>query len=1206
MTAATATTVQYLNLAYFGRPADPASLTAFPATGMTDEEIVAAFVKTNEYTTNTVTPATVGSTVNQTNLINTFYQRLFGRLAVSEEIAGWTTALATGTVNEDYLGITIMRAGLNLPAGTEMRSVLEAKFASADAFTTALANDASSAQAYSTSAAISSAQNFLSGVTTTTAATSAEVTAAVTSMVSTGAQGQTFTLTTGVDSISGTTDNDTIAATESTLTQGDTIKGGAGTDTLAVTAATASLSAVPTDLTLDSVEAISLSTTGDIGVNASTGTAQVDKITFPSVTADVQAVLNIAVAAATSDGAKTVTYLGNTANYLSDADKPKTTIPLIVAAINAATGSTVAYAGVTANGVVDIAEGTYPTGFDGTKTIKIASATPVIKVGMTVAMADGGSEIGAGATVTQVTVVGSDTHVEISSAFSADVSTESMIFGGGEGVDKATGVTEVGGGITVFGASDGTASLPVFNAPTGITTSYTTSGVAGNEGTVVNFTYKGQSGQYTIGADADATATAFAAALNAVASDATAAVVAVTSGSDYVTLTSDAEGTALGSLEFSNAGSNSPTVTTTTPNGTASVTAAAYDVSGLTTDSVSVTLADSVNLKSAAGDDVNISGVSGAITSDGGKNVVVGDKTADAAIDLNNVAGTATITDTKQGSGAITVDKATDVTITSSAVSTGTTTVGATDAVTGAVVISSTGTDYDASASALTLGAIRVDGATTVNVTSSVGDSAKAAADTSSVTTHTQGAVTVNAEDNTSSISITQSEAVAAVDAVASVTGKSATHLLTFTDAASGDAITLTFATNQTIVFTAAKALTAAEVAGAFANIAKDGTHGSAKNSDGVYTNGSATLNEGWSSGGVTTNADGTASVTFSSATASATIASLANAGTGTATLGSVVAGTTAATAVTGRMGVATGAIDINGATTSTADALKSVTLTNFASGNVDSDVLESITATGTAGALVIDSENTGTLTASVGSFASGSQLSLATATKFTGLTVNTTGTFVGDLVASDVTSLTINSDYAFTGEGSTDIDAVKTLTITGSGAVDLSADVVAAATSIDASSNTGGVSVHYHGNVGTFTGGSGNDVVESQTEAISKAVSLGGGDDTFILEAHSSGTTVTAALDGGSGTDTISMTGAAAVALDGNTVFGDDLTNFEILKLGALANSANVSAKNLGRTVKSSPLVLLQMALLPFPALQPIPLSRLMLAQEVAHWFLP
>ena len=138
MTAATATTVQYLNLAYFGRPADPASLSAFPATGMTDEQIVEAFVKTSEYTTNTLTPSTVGSTVNQTKLINTFYQRLFGRLAASVEISGWTNAIATGAVNEEYLGITIMRAGLNLPADTEMRKVLVAKFDSAQAFTTNL------------------------------------------------------------------------------------------------------------------------------------------------------------------------------------------------------------------------------------------------------------------------------------------------------------------------------------------------------------------------------------------------------------------------------------------------------------------------------------------------------------------------------------------------------------------------------------------------------------------------------------------------------------------------------------------------------------------------------------------------------------------------------------------------------------------------------------------------------------------------------------------------------------------------------------------------------------------------------------------------------------------------------------------------------------------------------------------------------------
>ena len=138
----------------------------------------------------------------------------------------------------------------------------------------------------------------------------------MTAMVNTGAQGQTFTLTTGTDSVSGTTDNDTIAATETTLTQGDTIKGGAGTDTLAVTASTGTLSAVPTDLTLDSVEAITLSTTGDVGVTAATGTAQVDKITFPTVTADVQQVNQYVLSALPTDtGTATFTYGGSAGTF---------------------------------------------------------------------------------------------------------------------------------------------------------------------------------------------------------------------------------------------------------------------------------------------------------------------------------------------------------------------------------------------------------------------------------------------------------------------------------------------------------------------------------------------------------------------------------------------------------------------------------------------------------------------------------------------------------------------------------------------------------------------------------------------------------------------------------------------------------------------------------------------------------------------------
>ena len=279
MTASTAQSVQYLNLAYFGRPADPASLTAFPASGMTDEQIVESFVATSEYKTNTITPNSSttpggGTTYNTTNLINTFYQRLFGRLAVSSEINGWSTALATGTVNYEYLGITIMRAGLNLPVGTEMRSVLVAKFDSAELFSSNLASNPASASAYSTDAAVTSGMSFLSGITTTTAATSAAADAAVASMVAgpvaATPAGQTFTLATTQDTVTGGAGDDSVVGLATTLTVGDTIDGGAGTDTVNVTIAPTAAATVQ-GFTLTNVENLSVgSSDGTAGTSHTT------------------------------------------------------------------------------------------------------------------------------------------------------------------------------------------------------------------------------------------------------------------------------------------------------------------------------------------------------------------------------------------------------------------------------------------------------------------------------------------------------------------------------------------------------------------------------------------------------------------------------------------------------------------------------------------------------------------------------------------------------------------------------------------------------------------------------------------------------------------------------------------------------------------------------------------------------------------------
>ena len=170
MTAATASSVQLLNLVYFGRPADAASLVGFPESGMSDEEIVLAFVNTAEYQSNTVVPNSAenlsgGRDFNVTGLINTFNQRLVGRDAASVEINGWVTHLNAGRVNLDYLGITIANAINNLTeadgaAALAMKADMQARLDSADSFSDALAADAVSAAAYSNDAAIAAGQDF--------------------------------------------------------------------------------------------------------------------------------------------------------------------------------------------------------------------------------------------------------------------------------------------------------------------------------------------------------------------------------------------------------------------------------------------------------------------------------------------------------------------------------------------------------------------------------------------------------------------------------------------------------------------------------------------------------------------------------------------------------------------------------------------------------------------------------------------------------------------------------------------------------------------------------------------------------------------------------------------------------------------------------------------------------------------------------------
>ncbi|SHO52258.1 beta strand repeat-containing protein [Desulfopila aestuarii] len=95
-----------------------------------------------------------------------------------------------------------------------------------------------------------------------------------------GTPGDTFTLTTGVDAITGTANDDTIngtitaSATTTTLNAFDSINGGNGTDTLNISASAAANFALPSSVTISNVEKINIAqaASGGTGTGALTVT----------------------------------------------------------------------------------------------------------------------------------------------------------------------------------------------------------------------------------------------------------------------------------------------------------------------------------------------------------------------------------------------------------------------------------------------------------------------------------------------------------------------------------------------------------------------------------------------------------------------------------------------------------------------------------------------------------------------------------------------------------------------------------------------------------------------------------------------------------------------------------------------------------------------------------------------------------------------
>lgn len=263
-------------------------------------------------------------------VVATFYQNVLGR-AVGTDTEGqafWVAKMnasgaTKGSVISEMLNVVANYAGTDA-AGVASKALFNNKVAVAQYYG-------------EQNGSIAGATTALATVTADVATVATAKAAALTS--ATASTGSTFTLTTGLDTVAGTTGNDTIVgsfdgAATSTSNLGDTVDGGAGTDTVRITS-NAAATVVPT---LTNVENLIIVDTVQESRDVSLNTA------LTSLELSGGTTINGATVTATLAAGQKLTLTG-----ITDGDAAAATVA--DGGISIATGATVASVDLTVAGV---------------------------------------------------------------------------------------------------------------------------------------------------------------------------------------------------------------------------------------------------------------------------------------------------------------------------------------------------------------------------------------------------------------------------------------------------------------------------------------------------------------------------------------------------------------------------------------------------------------------------------------------------------------------------------------------------------------------------------------------------------------------------------------------------------------------------------------------------------------------------------------
>jgi len=312
---ATASQLQQLYVAYFGRAADPSGIDYWVAEGTTTKQFAAHMHAQNEF------QATYGSK-SVASQINQIYQNLFGRDGDAAGLIYWETQINNGTLVLASIANDLIWAVNNGSSATDL-TALNNKTTAATSYTASLRTDADALIAYqpTTTDPWVSGDGFAEGVTFITSATAtnapsaSDVSTSIATVAALNLVGSSFSYTTASagDKFTGTAKNDTFTGTHLTFEAGDETKGGAGTgDKLVFRNSEADTTADTLQpVVLEAVETIQVQNIGGAGftMNLLSATGVTDVVSYNS-TANVSFANVQSLAAVTIDNSDIVFNAG--------------------------------------------------------------------------------------------------------------------------------------------------------------------------------------------------------------------------------------------------------------------------------------------------------------------------------------------------------------------------------------------------------------------------------------------------------------------------------------------------------------------------------------------------------------------------------------------------------------------------------------------------------------------------------------------------------------------------------------------------------------------------------------------------------------------------------------------------------------------------------------------------------------------------------